>query len=226
MYIHSVRLINYKSIGDYKESEIIIEPQITAIIGKNESGKSNVLEGLSCVNLLNYNDAAYTPAVVNRNCPTGTQNSFVVVLQPNTDDIAKGIVGETKIELAKSHYNLTGALVAYYVESSECACKSIAEYLDAIHSNPFQLQNQDLANYKTYRGELLATESINVPRRTAALNFIKSQIGRMSVEKRDEFSSKLNAVIEGWQEFIGLLPTIYYRKSDKHLNSVYKYEDS
>ena len=226
MYIHSVRLINYKSIGDYKESEIIIEPQITAIIGKNESGKSNVLEGLSCINLLNYNDAAYTPAVVNRNCPTGTQNSFVVVLQPNSDDIAKGIVGETKIELAKSHYNLTGALVAYYVKSSDCACKNIAEYLDAIHSNPFQLQNQDLANYKTYRGELLTMESINVPRRTAALNFIKSHIGRVSADKRDEFSLKLNAVIEGWQEFIGLLPTIYYRKSDKHLNSVYKYEDA
>ena len=74
MYIHSVRLTNYKSIGDYKESEIIIEPQITAIIGKNESGKSKVLEGLSCINLLNYNDVVYTPAVVNRNCPTGTQN--------------------------------------------------------------------------------------------------------------------------------------------------------
>ena len=113
MYIHSVRLINYKSIGDYKESEIIIEPQITAIIGKNESGKSNVLEGLSCINLLNYNDAVYTPAVVNRNCPTGTQNSFVVVLQPNSDDITKGIVGETKIELAKSYYKLTGALATY-----------------------------------------------------------------------------------------------------------------
>ena len=226
MYIHSVRLINYKSIGDYKESEIIIEPQITAIIGKNESGKSNVLEGLSCINLLNYNDAVYTPAVVNRNCPTGTQNSFVVVLQPNSDDITKGIVGETKIELAKSYYKLTGALATYYFEISEHGCKSLAEYLDSINSNPFQLQNQDLSNYKIYRGELLDTESINVPRRTAALNFMKSQIGRMVTDKRDEFSSKLEVVIDEWKEFIRQLPTVYYRKSDKHLNSVYKYEDA
>ena len=39
MYVHSVKLINYKSIGNYTESEIIIEPRVTAIIGKNESGK-------------------------------------------------------------------------------------------------------------------------------------------------------------------------------------------
>ena len=226
MYIHSVRLTNYKSIGDYKESEIIIEPQITAIIGKNESGKSNVLEGLSCINLLSYNDVVYTPAVVNRNCPTGTQNSFIVVLQPGADDISNGIVGETKIELAKSHYNLTGALATFYFQSSEYGCKSLAEYLASISENPFRLQNQDLSNYKIYWGELSNTESINVPRRAAALNFMKSQIGRMEADKRDEFTSKLEVVIHEWKEFIRLLPTIYYRKSDKHLNSVYKYEDA
>ena len=47
MYIHSVKLINFKSIGNYPEAEIILEPKVTAIIGKNESGKSNVLDGLS-----------------------------------------------------------------------------------------------------------------------------------------------------------------------------------
>ena len=42
MYIHSVKLVNYKSIGDYGEAEVILEPTVTAIVGKNESGKSNV----------------------------------------------------------------------------------------------------------------------------------------------------------------------------------------
>ena len=54
MYIHSVKLVNFKSIGDYPESEIILEPNVTAIIGKNESGKSNVLEGLSKINFEIY----------------------------------------------------------------------------------------------------------------------------------------------------------------------------
>ena len=55
MYIHSVKLINFKSIGDYPEAEVILEPRVTAIIGKNESGKSNVLEGLSYIDFLKRN---------------------------------------------------------------------------------------------------------------------------------------------------------------------------
>lgn len=50
MYIHSISLKNYKSIGE-KKSSIILEPRVTTIIGKNESGKSNVLTRLrfSCI---------------------------------------------------------------------------------------------------------------------------------------------------------------------------------
>ena len=47
MYVHSVKLINFKSIGDYPEAEVILEPRITAVIGKNESGKSTLVNLLS-----------------------------------------------------------------------------------------------------------------------------------------------------------------------------------
>ena len=66
MYIHSVRLENFKSIGCYPENEIIIEPKVTAIIGKNESGKSNVLEGLSLIDFRKANDAAFSEEIQNR----------------------------------------------------------------------------------------------------------------------------------------------------------------
>ena len=47
MRFDSITIKNYKSIGEYEQSKIIIEPTVTAIIGKNESGKSNVIEALS-----------------------------------------------------------------------------------------------------------------------------------------------------------------------------------
>lgn len=34
MYIHSVKLINFKSIADCPEAEIILEPRVTSIIGR------------------------------------------------------------------------------------------------------------------------------------------------------------------------------------------------
>lgn len=47
MRLNSVKLSNYKSFGNSKLSEVIIEPSVTVIIGKNESGKSNVIDGIS-----------------------------------------------------------------------------------------------------------------------------------------------------------------------------------
>ena len=54
-----MKLTNFKSFGDYKENEVIVEPRITAIVGKNESGKSNVLDGLSQIRFRIRNNAAF-----------------------------------------------------------------------------------------------------------------------------------------------------------------------
>lgn len=86
MYIHSVELINFKSIGNYPESKIILEPKITAIVGKNESGKSNVLDGLSRINFLKVNKEAFSTEVVNRSCGTGTENKYVITLKSNIQE--------------------------------------------------------------------------------------------------------------------------------------------
>ena len=71
MYIHSVKLINFKSIADYPEAEIILEPRVTSIIGRNESGKSNILEGLSRIEFLKRNANAFAVENVNRNVEFG-----------------------------------------------------------------------------------------------------------------------------------------------------------
>lgn len=54
MYVHSVKLVNFKSIGDYPEAELILEPKITAIIGQNESGKSMLLTFLCLIGAKHY----------------------------------------------------------------------------------------------------------------------------------------------------------------------------
>ena len=77
MYIHSVKLTNYKSIGDYPETEVILEPTVTAIVGKNESGKSNVLDGLSQIDFLENKTNAYAPEKLNRSASDGSQIEYV-----------------------------------------------------------------------------------------------------------------------------------------------------
>lgn len=99
MYVHSVKLINFKSIGDYPENEIILEPRVTSIIGKNESGKSNVLDGLSQINFFTNNPSAFGINIINRNSDSGIQNSFIVTLKSNSEEIEKGICEDTRVEI-------------------------------------------------------------------------------------------------------------------------------
>ena len=119
MYVHAVKLTNYKSIGDYTESEIIIEPRVTAIIGKNESGKSNVLSGLSHIRLIGGMSTGFAENLVNRNQPVGTQIKYELTLKPSTEESSIGICGDTSIVLARDSYELTGALLDFYLQSYE-----------------------------------------------------------------------------------------------------------
>ena len=124
MYVHSVKLVNFKSIGNYDEAEVILEERVTAIIGKNESGKSNVLDGLARVNLLKRNQNAFADELVNRNCPIGTQITYLVTLRPNASDSTMGINGETQVEISKTKAIVTGSLLTYYQDN--CKFRSLS----------------------------------------------------------------------------------------------------
>ena len=115
MYVHSVKLTNYKSFGDYKENEVIVEPRITAIVGKNESGKSNVLDGLSQIRFRIRNSAAFNQDNINRNSTTGTENKYSIVLKPTSKDNEAGISADTQIEITKNSYSATGGLLGFYL---------------------------------------------------------------------------------------------------------------
>jgi len=53
MRVSSVIINNYKSIGTVKNT-LLLEDDVTALIGKNDSGKSNVLEILGGISFSHY----------------------------------------------------------------------------------------------------------------------------------------------------------------------------
>ena len=53
MRVSSVIINNYKSIGTVKNI-LLLEDDVTALIGKNDSGKSNVLEILGGISFSHY----------------------------------------------------------------------------------------------------------------------------------------------------------------------------
>ena len=225
MHIHSVKLVNFKSLGDYPENEIILEPRVTSVIGKNESGKSNVLEGLSLVRFRGRYSDAFNANYVNRNCPVGTENKYVITLKPTIEEIAYGLAEDTIIEIFKDGYSATGGMLTYYLRTIQPDVDTLLSTLGPLGANPLQLRDGDWANYKTYYNELCNQQQIDVPRRTAGFKLIQQNAGKIAAEKKELLNQTIETVQEKWQTLVSFLPTLFYRKGDRHLNSTYKYED-
>lgn len=225
MYIHSIKLTNYKSIGDYNEDEIIIEPKVTAIIGKNESGKSNVLEGISKIRFLSRNDAAFSVECVNRQVESGTFNSFLVTLKHSQDEIEKGANTDTKILITKDRYSATGGIVGYYKNTIQSVFVSLVELLKAINNNPFGLSGQDYNNYTADLNEIQKEDDINFYKLTYFINLCKNRINNIPQDKREEYKNLLDDIQIAWDSFGSIFPTFFYRNTSKMLNSSYKYDD-
>lgn len=224
MYIHSVKLTNFKSIGDYAESEIILEPKVTAIIGKNESGKSNILDGLSRINFIKANTSAFEAEAVNRNSASGTENKYIIILKPNVQETEEGICEDTVVEISKEHCMVTGGFFDYYLQEVWPKFEAVAKLLDEIDANPMQLKDQELINYRSYKQEFLQKENLDLYRRRIALEFFRTRVSRIPNEHREEFEGKLDCARDAWFVVSCMLPVFFYRKSDKHLKTSYKIE--
>lgn len=95
MKLKSIKIENYKSFGE--ENNILILDDLNTIIGKNESGKSNLIECLSGICLSGINDKLFFQKY-NRN--TENYPIISVILIPTEDEKIKyKIKGETEIKI-------------------------------------------------------------------------------------------------------------------------------
>lgn len=225
MYVHSVKLINYKSIGNYPESEIILEPRVTAIIGKNESGKSNILEGLSRISFLARNDAAFLQEIVNRSCADGQGIEYIVTLTPSEEDRLRGILDDTTIRITNNSFEASGGFLDYCMQKAQPKIDDLLEELGSKNSNPMQFEGNLLASYAVFHDELSAKNKINIPSRIDAFKFLQDYVVRIGGEKQDKVKEKLQIAKDEWTQMLNILPSFYYRKSDRQLKTEYKFED-
>ena len=223
MYIHSVKLVNYKSIGDYDEAEVIIEPTVTAIIGKNESGKSNVLDGLSQIDFMGNKATAYAPERLNRTAAEGSQIKYIITIKPSPEDI---VLSDTTIILSKNNYELTGGFLDHYHNWVKGYVDTLNEIIESFGGNPFKLRDQELTNYKAHVTALKDSDSLNVPRFLNALTYFHNKQNSVSAEIKASFVEALENVEAKMHDYLLNLPHFFYRNADKHLQTTYKLEDA
>lgn len=226
MYVHSVKLVNYKSIGDYAESEVIIEPRVTAIIGKNESGKSNILDGLSQINFRKRKAGAFTNAAANRSSGDGKQIKYILLLKPSAEDVALGITDESVIEITHNKMTVSGGLLSYYENTISEAVVAVSNMLDIIGGgNPLKLNQHDLAHYPGHKAELASKDTLDLLHKFVSLQFMVDHRSSLPAATQKTFKEITDNAANHLYHILGLLPQFYFRDSSKNLKTVYKLED-
>lgn len=225
MYIHSAKLINFKSIGDYPETEVILEPKVTAIIGKNESGKSNILDGLSRIDFFKNNPMAFATDVINRSNATGIENTYEFTLKPNGDEISKGLIEDTFIVVTKKRCAVGGSFFKCYKERVFPYVETFLEIVRTLGNNPFQCGETELTKFKAYKQELLNEETIDSQRFITFLEYFNTKAAKIPAEKRETYSKSIDLAKQEWEEIINMIPRFFIRSNDKHLSTLYKFDD-
>ena len=220
MYIHSVKLVNFKSIGE-TDNEIILEPRITTMIGKNESGKSNALEGLSNISLIGDMSSAFLQENINRSNGISNEIEYHIVLKSNEEELkSKQFITDTKIIISKDSCLATGGILEYYNNNIR---QYINTLIENFGENPFKLNGNDYTNYHSNILILQKEDSLDIRGINKVFVYLSSHFKKNQV-KGKALQSYSRLKLE-WNSTLALLPTIFYRNSDKILKTQYKIDE-
>lgn len=221
MYIHSVKAINYKSLSSC-DNEIILEPKITSIIGKNESGKSNVIEAISHIKILGDMPGAFNAENINRNIETNAAISYEIILRPTLEDKKLGIISDSKIVITKDTHITTGGLYDYYLTHVK---EDVDNFLSVMENNPFKLRDQEYTNFRTYIETLKAAEFIHIKRLATLFSVFENWIPRAETNNVEKIKALFAPLKEKWLDIKKRIPSVFYRNGNKILKSSYTLDE-
>ena len=216
MKLHSVKLTNYRSVG-INHDEIIIEPNITAIIGKNESGKSNVLSGLSGVLFRSKITNVFAENNVNRNSDNG-KIVYKITLKALPNE-SQCLQEDTTITITSESYSAVGGIMRYYEENVKA---TVDAFYEMVKTNPFKFTGNELTAFRQRCSQIKIEDSIDVPSTNAALNTFVQWASRVPTDQQAQYKSSMDNALTKWQELCALFPVMFYRHNDRILQSEYK----
>lgn len=223
MKIKSIKINNYKSLKEEK-NKVYLEDSVTSIIGKNESGKSNVLEAIGDLHYYNKMNNKYFKST---NRSSNKRISAEIILQFNEKEYhqytkIEYMGEETYLNIYPDVTTLSGALSELIFKDKKLK-KCVDTILELSSSPGVWLIGND--NNKKIRKENLL-QNIEKYNETVILNpitelkFIKSIINNSNSE-REILIKEIDSFFSLISNYMSLLPNIYYRKEEQSLKSYY-----
>lgn len=205
MYFKSIKINNYKSIG-LSDNAIDLESSVTAVIGKNESGKSNILEAVgACIldDRLNSNLAGH-PNRNNLEIPV----TLEVILAFTAEEASRYCVREdTHIVLDKNEIpQLSGGLAE--VMRNDCELIEARDYFQSHEIG--QLYSNIDSNKRIYIDRVKVIDQIIMRGRTDTIAALRSYV-LVDGEDAEALSRHVDVIESRTTEYYSLLPKVFYR---------------
>jgi predicted ATPase len=221
MILFEICMKNYKSLGDNDHNKLYCEPDVTTIIGRNESGKTNVLRGISEVSFFGNMSNAFGSDNVNRS-EHEKQIEYEIVLRNSEKEKELDISDTTYITIDKDNLIAKGGILEYFL-------REVKQYsdlmVDILSKNPSNLGGNDLEALRKYLNYLRKEDALYLKKINDSLPFFKSRINVSEENKKIEIKDSITAFENQWTKLCDLLPQFFFRLNDRVLYPTYSYEE-
>ena len=237
MKIKSIIISNYKSLGE-ERNVLLLEDNITALIGKNDSGKSNILEALGNISFIHHiNDDFFSKKnrYTNRNIVITAELKFtekecqqllIDSKNPKTvfkfyssDDIefegAFSSIFNHDEELKNAIYYIEDNILNYFKVYGKYTTKKFIESIDEKLDRLLEIDSKIWVKYKKSLNEIL--EVLILQEQDMASREYNEECYTL-IRHIETIKSKIKKKYK-------LLPVIYYRTKEEELQSIYNLDE-
>ena len=237
MKIKSIIISNYKSLGE-ERNVLLLEDNITALIGKNDSGKSNILEALGNISFIHHiNDDFFSKKnrYTNRNIVITVELKFtekecqqllIDSKNPKTvfkfyssDDIefegAFSSIFNHDEELKNAIYYIEDNILNYFKVYGKYTTKKFIESIDEKLDRLLEIDSKIWVKYKKSLNEIL--EVLILQEQDMASREYNEECYTL-IRHIETIKSKIKKKYK-------LLPVIYYRTKEEELQSIYNLDE-
>ena len=222
MYLESAKINYFKSIGG-DNNVLDVERNTTALIGKNESGKSNVLEAIGMLDFLKPLSDSYIKMKTRGQDELPTVS---LIFSFSDDDVKRfpSAMGKTTIVYDKSSVSISGGL-SYLISQDSDLNANIDSLLNAIKTNEFKLNTSNLTNLKNQTAKLEAISQKIYYSIFSELETAKGIIKSSALEEKNKYLEMIEQIKSVIENYYFLLPQVYYRNKEDAFKDVYSFDD-
>lgn len=222
MKILGFKINNYKSLGS-KENYLFVEPKVTALIGKNESGKSNVLEA---VGRLSFEKPISSSYINNKNRGASGDVCIIVHLEYYQSELNEFKVSQSNTSVSfldDKGIKIEGGL-SDLLKDDELLMGAIKDVLEMNIRGIWGNDSNRIKSVQDYLDGFKVITSQVYINHSAKLVNLKNWITNDYTSKED-LIEKLEIIDNCLTKYYSLLPSMYYREQYPQLEASYKYDD-